>query len=85
MRLKEGKDHQIYEVLDMHLEPELERRMGALGLTAGTRIEIVNNQKKGAVIVKFRGVRFAFGRRIADQIQVKEAAGWGNTAGGAGR
>ena len=81
MRLNEGRDHQVYEVLDLHLEPELERRMMALGLTAGTRIEIVNNQKKGAVIVKFRGARFAFGRRIADQIQVKEAAGWGNTAG----
>lgn len=85
MRLKEGRAHQVYEVLDMHLEPELERRIEALGLTAGSRIEIVNNQKKGAVIVKFRGARFAFGRRIADQIQVKEAAGWENTPGGAGR
>jgi len=72
MRLKEGRDHQVYEVLDLHLEPELERRMMALGLTAGTRIEIVNNQKKGAV---------AFGSSISDQIQVKEAAGWGKTAG----
>ncbi len=75
MRLKEGKEHQIYEVTDMRLEPELERRMGALGLSPGTSIEIVNNQKKGAVIVKFRGVRFAFGRRIADHIYIKEAAG----------
>ena len=31
MRLKEGRDHHVYEVEDMHLEPGLERRMGALG------------------------------------------------------
>lgn len=72
MCLKEGKDHQVYEILDMHLEPELERRLKALGLTDGTRVEILNNKKKGAVIVKFRGVRFAFGSRIADHILVKE-------------
>ncbi len=76
MRLKEGKDDRVYEVLDMHPEPELERRLKALGLTAGTRVEILNNRKKGAMIIKFRGVRFAFGRRIADQILIKEAGSW---------
>lgn len=76
MRLKEGKDDWVYEVLDMHPEPELERRLKALGLTAGTRVEILNNRKKGAMIIKFRGVRFAFGRRIADQILIKEAGSW---------
>ena len=69
MRLKEGRDHHVYEVEDMHLE----RRMGALGLTKGTRVEILNNQKEGAVIVKFRGTRFALGRKIADRIQIREA------------
>ncbi len=72
MCLKEGKDCQAYEVLDMHLEPELERRLKALGLTAGTKIEILNNKKKGVMIVKFRGVRFAFGSRIADHVLVRE-------------
>jgi len=74
MRLKEGRDHHVYEVEDMHLEPGLERRMGALGLTKGTRVEILNNQKEGAVIVKFRGTRFALGRKIADRILIREAA-----------
>lgn len=74
MCLKEGKDHQIYEVLDMHLEPELERRLKALGLNVGARVEILNNRKRGAVIVKFRGVRFAFGSRIANHVLVKELA-----------
>lgn len=76
MCLKEGKEHQVYEVQDMHLEPDLERRLKALGLTAGTRVEILNNKKKGAVIVKFRGVRFAFGSKIADHVLVKEASPW---------
>jgi ferrous iron transport protein A len=47
--------------------------MGALGLTKGTRVEILNNQKEGAVIVKFRGTRFALGRKIADRILIREA------------
>lgn len=81
MRLKEGRDRHVYEVVDMHLEQGLECRMGALGLTKGTRIEILNNQKKGAVIVKFRGTRFALGRKIADQILVREAAQRGEAAG----
>lgn len=76
MCLKEGKDNQIYEVLDMHLEPALERRLKALGLTPGTRVEILNNRKKGAMIIRFRGVRFAFGRKIADHILIKEADSW---------
>lgn len=73
MCLKEGKDHHVYEVLDMRLESDLERRLKALGLTTGTRVEILNNKKRGAVIIRFRGVRFALGRKIADHILVKEA------------
>lgn len=81
MRLTEGQERHVYEVADMHLEPGLECRMGALGLTEGTRIEILNNQKKGAVIVKFRGTRFALGRKIADHILVREAAPWEEASG----
>lgn len=73
MCLKEGKNHHVYEVLDMRLEPDLERRLKALGMTNGTRVEILNNKKRGAVIIKFRGVRFALGRKIAAHILVKEA------------
>ena len=76
MCLKEGKEHKVYEVQEMCLEPDLERRLKALGLTAGTRVEVVNNRKKGAVIVKFRGVRFAFGSKIADHVLVKEVSPW---------
>ena len=74
MRLKEGKDNHTYIVQEIHIELNLERRLEALGLTQGAEITILNNDKKGALTVRFRGTIFALGRRIADNIIVKEAA-----------
>lgn len=73
MRLKEGKNEHIYQVREIDIELNLERRLEALGLTEGSRITVLNNNKKGAVTVKFTGTRFAMGRRIADHIIVEEA------------
>lgn len=72
MTLKEGKNQGIYEVVDIRVELNLERRLEALGLTMGTQIVVLNNDKKGAMTVKFRGTRFAIGRHIAESIIVKE-------------
>lgn len=72
MNLKEGKNKEIYIVKAIDIERNLERRLEALGLTEGSRILILNNDKKGALTVKFRGTRFAMGRRIAEHIQVEE-------------
>ena len=74
MRLKEGKNGYTYTVEEIHIERNLERRLEALGLTRGSQITILNNDKKGALTVRFRGTRFALGRRIADNIIVKGAA-----------
>ena len=74
MRLKEGKDNHTYIVQEIHIELNLERRLEALGLTQGSEITILNNDKKGEMTVRFRGTRFALGRRIADNIIVREAA-----------
>lgn len=73
MTLKEGKNNNTYQVLSIHTDLRLERRLEALGLTEGTLITILNNDKKGSLTAKFRGTRFALGRRIADHIDVKEA------------
>ena len=73
MTLKEGQNHHSYRVLSMDLDLALERRLEALGLTEGTVITILNNDKKGSLTARFRGTRFALGRRIADHIQVREA------------
>ena len=72
MRLKEGKDNCTYIVESIDMELNLERRLEALGLTQGSRITILNNDKKGAITVRFRGTRFALGKRIADHITVGE-------------
>lgn len=74
MNLKEGINHHTYTVREINLEMNLERRLESLGLTAGSNITILNNDKRGSLTVKFRGTRFALGRRIADHIVIEEAA-----------
>ncbi len=72
MNLKEGIKNHTYKVVGIHLELQLERRLESLGLTEGSHVVILNNDKKGALTVRFRGTRFAIGRRIAEQIEVME-------------
>ena len=72
MNLKEGIKNHTYKVVGIHLELQLERRLEALGLTEGSHVVVLNNDKKGALTVRFRGTRFAIGRRIAEQIEVME-------------
>ena len=72
MTLKQGKNNQTYRVESIDIELQLERRLEALGLTEGSLITILNNNKKGSLTAKCRGTRFALGRRIADHIEVTE-------------
>lgn len=73
MKLKEGENRHTYIVREINMELSLERRLESLGLTPGSKITVLNNDKKGAVTVRFRGTRFAIGKRIADHITVEEA------------
>lgn len=72
MTLKQGKNHLTYRVRSIDMELQLERRLEALGLTEGSLITILNNDKKGSLTARFRGTRFALGQRIADHIEVME-------------
>ena len=72
MVLKEGLNGHTYRVLSIQIELQLERRLEALGLTDSSLITILNNDKHGALTVKFRDTRFALGRRIADHIEIEE-------------
>jgi len=72
MTLKQGRNHLTYRVESIDIELTLERRLEALGLTEGSLITILNNDKKGSLTARFRGTRFALGRRIADHITVME-------------
>ena len=73
MTLKMGKNQHTYIVRSIQLELSLERRLESLGLTEGAPITILNNDKNGAMTVRFRGTRFALGKRIAEHIEVEEA------------
>ena len=73
MTLKMGKNQHTYIVRSIQLELSLERRLESLGLTEGALITILNNDKKGAMTVRFRGTRFALAKRIADHSEVEEA------------
>ena len=72
MKLKEGKNSRIYKVVGIDIEQDLERRLEVLGLTEDSCIQVINNDKKGSMTVRFRGTRFAFGKRIAENITVEE-------------
>ena len=55
MTLKQGKSNQTYRVEAIHTSLDLERRLEALGLTDGSLITVINNEKKGAMTARFRG------------------------------
>lgn len=74
MTLKQGLTNHTYTVKNIAIELGLERRLEALGLTEGTQVTILNNAKKGSLILRFRGTRFALGKRIADHIDIQEVA-----------
>ena len=50
MVLKEGLNGHTYRVLSIQIELQLERRLEALGLTDGSLITILNNDKHGAPV-----------------------------------
>lgn len=50
---------------------KLKKRLEALGMIEGTRIKVLNKKNNGALIIKFRGTRFAIGKSIAEKIAVR--------------
>lgn len=72
MLLREGKMREGYLVEDIQLEDSIKRRLQILGLTRGTRVEILNRKKSGTIIMKVRGTRFAAGRQVAEGILVRD-------------
>ena len=62
----------IYLIEDMRLPQKTEKRLEALGMTHGTKIQVINTKDRGTMIVKVRGTRFAIGRDISANIDVTE-------------
>lgn len=73
MHLCEGETGKAYQVAELEIAPQITRRLEALGVNEGTKIEILNHKRnRGAFIIRVRGTRLAIGRRIADGITIKE-------------
>lgn len=71
MTLQEGNPDSQYVVEEIALPLELERRLEALGLLEGTQVTVLQKKRRGAVIVKVRGTRFALGLGIAKHVKVR--------------
>ena len=72
MTLQEGTPGAQYVVTGIDLPLELERRLEALGLLEGSRVLVLEKKRRGAVIVKVRGTRFALGDGIVRHVTVRE-------------
>ena len=62
----------VYIINEMRLPQKTEKRLEALGMTHGTKIQVIKTKDRGTMIVKVRGTRFAIGRDISANIDVTE-------------
>jgi ferrous iron transport protein A len=74
MTLHSARIGRTYTVKALDLDNMTKRRLEALGLTVGTRINVLNRNHGGAVILMVRGSRLAVGAKIAETIHMKEAS-----------
>ena len=72
MTLHEGVPGTLYVVESTELNDKVGRRLEALGLIHGTKLEVLNRKKNGTMIFKARGTRLAVGKEISAGIFVKE-------------
>ena len=54
----------------MNLPGPLEHRLEALGMTRGTRVQVLAGKNRGTLIIRVRGCRLAVGRGITGRIEV---------------
>ena len=72
MMLYDAKKGKRYCVLGLYVEPQITRRLQALGLNDGTVVNVLNRKKKGALIIQVRGTRLALGKHISSNIEIGE-------------
>ncbi|MDF2474069.1 MAG: hypothetical protein K0R92_909 [Lachnospiraceae bacterium] len=74
MTLRDAQVGQNYIVKELDLEQVIKRRLEALGLIHGTKVQLLNQNRKGDVVFKVRGTRLAIGDKIAASIFIEEVA-----------
>lgn len=55
----------------LHLSQQTALRLQALGMIAGTKIQVLAEKGRGTMIIDLRGTRFALGPSITDSIEVE--------------
>lgn len=73
MTLNQGEVNAEYIVEKLCLPIHMEKRLQALGMTSGTKVIVLNNKSGGTLIIKVRGTRFAIGKGISKNIEVRRA------------
>lgn len=73
MTLNDGEVNTEYIVEKLCLPIHMEKRLQALGMTSGTKVIVLNNKSGGTLIIKVRGTRFAIGKGISKNIEVRRA------------
>ena len=71
MKLIDGEKGKSYILKKIDLEGNVKRRLEVLGMTAGTRIDILEKKGKRAVIIRCRSSRFAVGGDFAAGMEVE--------------
>lgn len=71
MTLNECKKGSSCLIKNIMVEDRIMRRLEALGFINGTKIDLLNKKRYGAVIIKVRGTRMALGRDLASGIEVE--------------
>ncbi len=72
MPLGMARPGQIVEVVAIHAGQEAQRRLIDLGLTAGTRVRVVQGDGAGPMLLAFKDdARLAVGRGVALKIMVR--------------
>lgn len=73
MTLNDGEVNAEYIVEKLYVPIHMEKRLQALGMTSGTKVIVLNNKSGGTLIIKVRGTRFAIGKGISKNIEVRRA------------
>lgn len=73
MTLKDARIGGSYIIGSMELDAVTLQRLGAMGMTRGTRVRLLNRNREGTVIIMVRGSRLALGKGITGSILVREA------------
>ena len=69
MKLFDGLEKQDYSVKSINLRAGINKRLEALGMIPGTKLNIINKNKT-AVIIMIRGTRLAVGKTAAQNIEI---------------